>query len=156
MQKVYRRSGTFGWGIKATSTCTGGLGVGHQYMYWWPRAGATVYIHILVASGSRRGGGFAGLRQLLSNRMRNRRQQHLQYAHACFGSRCCTATRKGSPFARQRFSLVRCFGFVCFGVHCFGFCLGTCWLLRLLLLWLRGTGGHGSSLWNSTSRATRK
>ena len=80
MQNVYSRSGTFGRGNKATSTCTGGLGVGHQYMYWWPRAGATVNIHIMVASGSRRGGGFAGLRQFLSNRMRNRRQQHLQYS----------------------------------------------------------------------------
>ena len=119
--------------------------------------GIYIYIYILVASGSRRGGGCAGLRrQLLSNRMRNRRQQHLQYAHACFGSRCCTATRKGFPFARKRSSLVRCFGFVCFGFHCFGFCLGTCWLLRLLLLWLRGTGGHGSGIWNSIARSTRK
>ena len=45
MQNLYSRSGTFGWGTKATSTCTGGLGVGgHRYMYRWPRAGATVYI----------------------------------------------------------------------------------------------------------------
>ena len=137
-------------------------------MYRWPRGGGPP-VYVPVASGGDNGiyihmywwprvrGAGVGLGALGNfYQMECEIEDNSTYAHACFGSRCCTATRNGVPFARKRSSLVRCFGFVCFGFDCLGFCLGTCWLLRLLLLWLRGTGGHGSGIWNSIARSTRK
>ena len=136
-------------------------------MYRWPRGGGPpvyvpvasggdngIYTYVLVASGSRRWGGFGSLRQLLSNRMRNRRQQHL--CSCVFRLKVLHRDSQGFSVCSQAFFARALLRLRLLRLPLLRLLPWTCLLLRLLLLWLRGTGGHGSGLWNSTPRSTRK